>query len=27
MQIIEWKINNDDTISVELDWEKLKFKK
>ena len=26
-KVFSWKINNDDTISVELDWEKLKFKK
>lgn len=27
MEIIEWRVNNDDTITAELDWEKLKFKK
>ena len=27
MEIIEWRVNNDDTITAELDWEKLKFVK
>ena len=27
MEIIEWKVNNDDTITAELDWERLKFVK
>ena len=27
MEIIEWRVNNDDTITAELDWEKLVFKK
>jgi ATP-dependent Clp protease ATP-binding subunit ClpA len=25
MQIIEWRVNNDDAITAKLDWEKLVF--